>query len=214
MTLLLALTGCCVPLTWPSEEGAFDHDLTANLKLKTRERQWLLPGVNSTPPPPEPAVTSGQCDELSDGGPVAGPGCITSTIQCGDTIIGHTAGGVDRFDTRFYEKKFCWPGTVQHDGGGERVYKLEMPSGEWRAFVWMDSPCADLDLFALKWDGDDCPTEASMVRQCEAVLKAGKKQELVELVHQGEATWYVVVEGRGAEEGAFALHIACREGLQ
>ncbi len=212
--MILALFGLVGCLTWPSEEGPFDIPLKPNLKLKMRERQWILPGVNSTPAPPEPAVTSGQCDDLEDGGPVNGPDCVTANIQCGDTIIGHTKGGVRRFDTKFWEKKFCWPGTVQHDGGDERVYRLEMPEGEWRAFVWLDTPCADLDMMAMLWDGRECPTMGSLVHRCESVIKNGETQELVELVHQGNATWYIVVEGKGEEEGPFALHVQCRRGLQ
>lgn len=210
MSVLLLLAAC----TLPSEEGPFTGPLLPNLKFPLRERRHILPGMSSTPPPPEAAVTSSQCDDLSDGGPVGGPGCVTSPISCGETVIGHTVGGVRRFDTKFYEKKFCWPATVQHDGGEERVYRLEMPDGEWRAFVWMDSPCADLDLFAVKWNGDDCPTMDHNIAQCESNLQRRVGNERVELVHQGTATWYLVVEGSGDEEGAFALHVQCRPGLQ
>lgn len=206
----LLLAGC---FTLPSEEGPFQGPLKPSLPVKLRERRHILPGFSSAPPPPEPAVTSSQCEELEDGGPVNGPGCVTSRISCGETIVGHTGGGVRRFDTKFYEKKFCWPATEDHDGGEERVYRLDMPDGEWHAFVWLDTPCADLDLFALKWNGDDCPTMGHNVAQCEANLKAGARQERVDLVHQGQATWFLVVEGKRDEEGPFALHVQCRPGL-
>ena len=211
--MILWLLGACTwCTTWPSEVPKFTGPVVPGLKLPIRERQWILPGVSSTPAPPEPVVTSGNCEDVSDGGPVNGPGCVTATVRFGDTIIGHTKGGVERFDSKFYEKKFCTPRTTNHDGGDERVYRLEMPQGEWRAFVWMDTPCANLDLFALKWNGDDCPTLSHNVSQCEyGQLTNGS--ERVELVHQGQATWFLVVEGRGEEEGAFALHVQCREGL-
>lgn len=210
--LLLLLYACTWCLVWPSGDATFTGPLAPGLKLPIRERQWVLPGVSSTPAPPEPVVTSDNCGDLADGGPVNGPGCVTSTLHCGDTIIGHTRGGVNRFDSRFYEKKFCTPRTTNHDGGDERVYRLEMPPGEWRAFVWMDTPCANLDLFALKWSGEDCPTLGHNVSRCEyGELIDGS--ERVELVHQGEATWFLVVEGRDDEEGAFALHVQCRQGL-
>jgi hypothetical protein len=214
------LQACCVPglgdgpPTLPHPDGPHDAPLEPSKILPIRERRAILPGTSNIPPPPEAAVFSDQCDDLADGGPLRGRDCVTADIKCGQTIIGHTIGGVDRFDTRFYEKKFCWPATVQHDGGDERVYRLRMPEGEWRAFVYLDTPCADLDLFALKWDGDQCPTEGSLVHQCEANLKRGYGyREKVELVHQGQATWLIVVEGRGEEEGPFALHVQCREGL-
>lgn len=207
-------TGCCTPLQ--SEEGPFQGPRTPGEKLKVRERKPLLilPGTSTTPPPPEPAVTRGQCGDVSDGGPVNGPDCVTQKISCGETVIGHTRGGVQRFDGRWYERNFCWPNTIDHNGGDERVYRLEMPEGEWRAFVWMDSPCADLDLFAMRWNERQCPTDANDVTHCEAAIVSGPGQEKVELVHQGKATWLLVVEGAGDEEGLFALHVVCREGLQ
>jgi hypothetical protein len=212
MLWLLLLDGCTWCMVWPSQLDPYVGPLVPGLKLPIRERQWILPGVSSTPPPPEPLVTSGNCEDVSDGGPVDGPGCVTATLQCGDTVIGHTVGGVRRFDSRFYEKKHCTPATTNHDGGEERVYRLEMPEGEWRAFVWMDTPCANLDLFALRWNGEDCPTVDHNVNACEyGQLLNGS--ERVELVHQGEATWFLVVEGRGEEEGPFALHVQCRPGL-
>jgi len=77
----------------------------------------MAAGTKSGPPPIQPGITSSQCGDLEDGGPVAGPDCITGYLECGQTIIGHTKGGVDRFNTRFYEQNFCWPGTIQRDGG-------------------------------------------------------------------------------------------------
>lgn len=208
------LSACCVPLTWPSELGPFKGPFLPGTKSKIRETQWIMPVLMQGPPPPEAAVTSSNCDDIEDGGPVAGPGCVTADVKCGDVIIGHTKGGVQRFDSRFYEKKFCTPRTTNHDGGDERVYRLEMPEGEWRAFVWMDSPCADLDLFALKWTGEDCPTMSHNLPQCEeGTLLSMQDRERVELVHQGEATWFLIVEGQGEAEGPFALHVQCREGL-
>ncbi|HHO52467.1 MAG TPA: hypothetical protein ENK18_16755 [Deltaproteobacteria bacterium] len=211
--MVWALSGLISCLSLPSEEGKFDVPLKPNLKLELRERRPLLP--SGGPPPPEAGVLPSQCDDLDDGGPVNGPSCITDRISCGDTIIGHTKGGVQLYDTRFWEKKFCWPATVQHDGGDERVYRLDMPRGEWRAFVWLDTPCADLDMMAIKFNDDRCPTIDHSLPRCEAMLKKGaRNRERIELVHQGEATWYIVVEGRDDEEGAFALHVQCRPGLQ
>lgn len=218
--LFLWWTGCCglvsmdSCLTTSSPEGPLKGPLVPNFKFGLRERQWILPGVDTSPPPPEWGVTSSNCGDLEDGGLVNGPGCITNEISCGETVIGHTKGGVQRFDSKFYEKKFCWPFTVNHDGGDERVYRLVMPEGEWKAFVTLDTPCANLDLVAIKWDGDDCPTMSANVPQCEANFDVKSSREVVELVHQGQATWYLVVEGRDDEEGAFALHVQCRPGLQ
>jgi hypothetical protein len=211
--ILAGLPGCCVTL--PSSEGPLEGPRKPGEKLKVRERRPLviLPGTSSEPPPPEAVVTSSNCGDVSSGGPVSGGDCVTQRISCGETVIGHTRGGVNRFRTRWYEQNFCWPGTVDHDGGDERVYRLDMPEGEWRAFVYLDSPCADLDLLAMRWNESTCPSPGTSVTHCEANLVTGAGREKVELVHQGKATWLLVVEGADDEEGLFAVSVVCREGL-
>jgi hypothetical protein len=173
-----------------------------------------LPGTNTGPAEPDPAVTDQMCDDVTDGGPIGGPDCITADIECGDTIVGHTIGGSNRFDSRLYEAKFCTPRTTDHDGGDERVYRLKMPAGEWTATVWLDTPCANLDLAALMVTADDtCPDIKGNVPRCEMWPKPRGKREKVELASQKPTTWLLVVEGQDEEEGPFALHVACEKGL-
>lgn len=157
---------------------------------------------------------SGDCDALPDAGPPIGPDCMSGELRCGETLIGSTKGGVRRYDTRFYESNFCTPATTEHDGGDERVYRLRMPDGDWTAVVTLDSPCADLDLAAMKLNGDTCPTAASMVGQCEMYPKDGHQREQVRLVTQRETDWWVVVEGKDDAEGGFALTVQCRAGVR
>jgi hypothetical protein len=166
-------------------------------------------------PPEDPAViTEANCGDLTDGGPVAGPACITGTLSCGGTVAGHTKGGSQRFDTRFYEAKYCTPATTKHDSGDERVYALTMPPGDHRAIVTLDTPCADLDLAAMQVSGlDTCPTVDSDVPQCEMWPKPGHQRETVELTSRGPTTWLVVVEGKDDAEGSFGLSVRCTDGL-
>jgi hypothetical protein len=214
--ITVVLAGCCVPTSLPSDVPAFDGPVVPGLKLPVRPRKLILPGYSSTPPRPDPLITSSQCEDLADGGPVEGPDCVTDTIQCGQTVIGSTRGGVQRFDTRFYEAHFCTPATTDHNGGEERVYRLEVPAGEWRTFVWLDTPCADLDVFGMPWGEPECPTSGSTIPRCEGNEKRGTTPEEIELVSQSRqpTTWLLVVEGKGAEEGAFALQTLCRPGVQ
>lgn len=215
MLVLAHLLACQHGLTLPpSDDGGYSGPLKPNMRMKVRPRTPILPQWDSSPPPPEPAISSAQCGDLEDGGLVSGPDCVTATIQCGDTVIGHTVGGVEKYDTRFYEKNFCTPATTNHDGGDERVYRLLMPDGDNKAFVYLDSPCADLDLAAIKANTRECPSERNLITQCEMWPKDGYTREKVELVSQRASTWWIVVEGKGAEEGAFALHVQCRAGLQ
>lgn len=212
--MLFALTGCEHGLTLPPDDGGgYSGPLKPNLKLNVRPRRRLLPGSDSSPPPPEPAIYASQCADLEDGGIIAGPDCATAEISCGDTVIGHTIGGVEKYDTRFYERNFCTPALTNHDGGDERVYKLTLPPGDHKAFVTLDTPCADLDIAAMKITQDTCPAEGSIIHQCEMYPKSGTSREKLELVSQKHSVWWIVVEGKPGEEGPFALHVQCREGL-
>ncbi|MBN2798837.1 MAG: hypothetical protein JXX28_06775 [Deltaproteobacteria bacterium] len=168
-----------------------------------------VPAPVSAPPPSDDGGAL-SCRDAS-GGPVSGPDCVTATISCGDTVRGNTRGGTQRFDTQFYEKKHCWPGTVNKDGGDERVYRLTLPRARLKATVTLNTPCADLDVMAFPWTGDTCPSVDHNVLRCECMRKEGRQSETLQLVSQNTDTWYIVVEGRDAEEGAFELSVACGE---
>ncbi len=136
-------------------------------------------------------------------------GCVTRQIRCGDRIKGNTAGGKAHFDGDFYRSKFCVPFDGDYSGP-ERVYLLEVPENT-TAHVWMDSDCADLDLFALRWNYDGkCPTTRHNISQCEGDdSKSGESH--VALVSTNRAGQYlVVVDGKDAATGAFGLTVDCQ----
>ncbi len=204
----------CSGFTLPSTDPAPKGPVAPGKRFDVRERRDLFPSAGSGFPTPEAGLDAEQCSALTAGGPPIGPDCMSGELKCGETIIGHTTGGVRRFDTRFYESNFCTPATTDHDGGDERVYRLKVPDGDWTAVVTLDSPCADLDLAAMKHNDDRCPTSATMVGQCEMYPKEGKTREQVRLVSQRESWWWIVVEGNGAAEGGFALSVQCRAGVR
>jgi len=146
---------------------------------------------------------------MQDGGPLADAECLTAEIHCGETIIGHSRGGVKRYNTRFYEANFCTPGTTQHDGGDERVYLLRLTEPQTRAIVYLDSPCGNLDLAALKSNSEQCPSAGANLSQCEMNIKPGTQREKVDLWNNDPTNWWLVVEGQGNEEGAFSLTVQC-----
>lgn len=168
------------------------------------------------PPLPEPVIDRDQCGDLENGGPTK-DSCITAEIKCDEMIIGHTLGGVDRYDSDYYDDQFCWPATVNHDSGDERIYRLEMPPGDWRAWVTLQTPCADLTLAAIRHDRPSCPTVRDQIRQCEMHPRDNYQTERLELVSQTpenrNASWYIVVEGRDDDEGPFSLHVQCAPGV-
>lgn len=162
---------------------------------------------------PKPGITRGDCNKTTEGGPV-GPGCITKTIKCGETITGHTKGGVNKFDTKFYEKNTCWPGTRNKNGGDERVYKWvfadeELLNGEDRTMnIWtLDTPCADLDLTVIRNRREsDCPVGDNICTM--APFRYGARREVKETVDRGE-TWFAIIEGPDDVEGPFSLTLEC-----
>ena len=126
---------------------------------------------------------------------------------------------MNRYDTRFYERNTCWPGTRDHDGGDERVYRFiaddspRFQAGEdrQRVSLYFDSPCADLTF--TKMVGDDpevCPRETA--RLCDTAnpfsREAGTRNIMEVTVDRGEV-YYFLVEGGGDAEGAFALTLQC-----
>lgn len=177
----------------------------------------IQPGTSTTQDRPEAAITAAQCGDLTDGGPINGPGCITGTIACGETVIGHTKGGGQNFDTKFYERHHCTPATTNHDGGSERIYKLEVPTGDWRVQISLDTPCADLDLAAIESASADCPQIGGAIDRCEMWPWDKTTPEKVVFSSRGGSSWFVVVEPKtidGAQtDGAFAVHVQCQPGL-
>jgi len=158
-------------------------------------------------PNPAPGITADQCTKTTDGGPLMDD-TLTGVLKCGDKITGHTKGGVQRFDTKFYEKKMCTPGTTNHKGGDERIYRFEEVADQ-IAYITLDTPCANLDVAAIQSKDGKPPTIDSSVDRCEMPMKKGTKRERLDLFARDPVTWYIVVEGIDEEEGAFALTVDC-----
>lgn len=154
---------------------------------------------------------------LTSGGGRAGPDCVTAEIGCGQRIVGHTKGGVDRYDTRWYEKNTCWPATRNHNGGDERVYvfypdkspRFQRGETRQRVTVTFDSPCADLTFSHMRGQHGTCPGATAL--NCDSANPFTRKNGVSTsnlTVDAGEV-WYFLVEGADDEEGAFSLTVAC-----
>jgi hypothetical protein len=168
---------------------------------------------------PPPGLTSEQCKDITSGGPVHGPGCVSSDIKCGQTIVGHTRGGSKNFDTKWYDDHYCWPETRNHNGGDERLYRFDpnangIPARFW-ATVWFDTPCEqDIDVTVfMSRDGNVCPAQS--IKNCEmpnpfTPQNRTRRSERV-LIDPGEI-WYVLVEGADDKEGAFSVTFDCELG--
>ncbi len=227
--LLLVLTACSFLTGGGAEEQADDVvDTAAEARAKKKADKaaedakpkeklkgpLIFPAKPSGPDAPEAKITASQCNDMTDGGPLDKSGCFTATIECDTSIIGHTRGGTQLLDTRWYEKNYCWPATEMKDGGDERLYHFRFPDeGKWRARVTLDSPCADLDVAIFNWDKpNQCPTgKEEGLYECEMKRQKGTKREVVEAVTDGGRLrdWVIAVEGVKDEEGPFSLTVQC-----
>ncbi len=169
----------------------------------------VQPGKITTPGEPPVALLKESCGGITDGGPVI-DGCMTAEVHCGDVITGHTRGGAQKLNTKFYEKYFCTPGTTNHDGGDERIYKLVVDKPQMRVLAYLDSPCANLDIAAFReGSGSTCPDVNGSIPRCEMQIKK-EARKFVDIRDNDPTSYWIVVEGQGdADEGAFSLSIQC-----
>lgn len=169
----------------------------------------VQPGKITKPGEPPIGLLKDSCGGMTDGGPVI-DGCMTAEVHCGDVIVGHTRGGAQKLGTKFYEKYFCTPGTTNHDGGDERIYKLVVDKPQMRVLAYLDSPCANLDIAAFReGTGSTCPDVNGSIPRCEMQVKK-EARKFVDIRDNDPTSYWIVVEGQGeADEGAFSLSIQC-----
>lgn len=134
-------------------------------------------------------------------------GCVSATLRCGETLKGNTAGGRNNLEDDFYNGKYCLPFTHGY-AGPERIYVLEVPP-QTSANLWLDSDCADLDLFAMRWTYDGtCPTTSHPISECEADDGTRGGMVHVETVDR-PATYLVVVDGKDGVTAPFHVTAEC-----
>jgi hypothetical protein len=210
--MFLWLLACEYGLTLPSTEAGPEGPLIASQTTKARERVTILPQDERAPPPPvEAGIYASQCGDLTDGGAVGLSNCLTAEIHCGETIVGHTVGGVQRISSRWMASSFCVPDVVAHDKGHERMYLLRTPDHDQTATITLDTPCTDLDVFAFPFPRAECPNGDTIVSRCEMFPEDGTAREQIEVVTQSPGDWFIVVDGKSNNEGAFSLSVQCRD---
>jgi hypothetical protein len=230
-TLLLGCNGVLPQDDKPSDWGRGDDTVTHTPDKPPKVDSPREPGVHTVSSDvegwwrttkrkgPAPGLLASQCSGLTEGGPVAGPGCVTAPLRCGETIVGHTRGGGKNFNNVWYEESTCWPNTRNHNGGDERLYRFDpnahgIPGRFWANF-WLDTPCEQhLDLTVFRTtDKNSCPTE--FTPNCDTVnpnTKANKTRRFYRAAIDPGEIWYVLIEGADDVEGAFALTMECELG--
>ena len=112
MWMALVWSGCCLSaetlegLPFLQDEPAVEGPVSSGLRFEAKKRESLLAKANHGFNEPAIGLVKSQCDDVTAGGPIDASGCTTATLTCNETLIGHTVGGVDRYDSRFYERGF------------------------------------------------------------------------------------------------------------
>jgi len=140
--------------------------------------------------------------------------CVSKTIQCGETIRGNNKMGRSKWSSDFYRKATCLAvSSAGGHGGPEMVYRVTVPKHT-RAKAELKSDCADLDVFALRWNDREleCPKmgHAQRVGECQADLSPrGGRASMTATTK--EETYLISVDGKGGVYGNFELTIACEK---
>lgn len=147
------------------------------------------------------------CDDPPAGSSIGGPDCVTTSISCGDTRVDNTDGGTRDWNGAAYQGWYCLIATGSDYNGPERVYAFDHP-GTGNATVSLSSPCADLDLVAVRWaDEDSCPLPEYSVLECEGDDGGGTNSFVI--WNNEPARYLVVVDGDDSAGAPFQLSVSC-----
>jgi len=90
------------------------------------------------------------------------------------------------------------------------------PGGDRNCTVYLESPCADLDLFALRYNPytsnpPECPVAEQLNIQCEVSTNAGPGfDEEIDYLYENNQTMYMIIVDAPAQTDAwFRLTATC-----
>ena len=139
--------------------------------------------------------------------------CGTAFIQSENPVLGTTLGGVNYFDTEHYGPQsgwFCTPGPRGDYLSSERVYLFTHPGEGQNCQVYLESPCADLDLFTLRYNPytsvpPSCPESGELNIQCEESTNPGPgfDEEIDHLYEQDQMMYMIIVDAPTPNEAWF-----------
>jgi len=150
------------------------------------------------------------CDQrVVDGPPTQA--CVTDQLACDTSLVDSLVNGDASFGAEAYQAWTCNWSTDDHWAGRERVYAFHHP-GTGTVDIRLDSPCADMNLFVLRWgyfesDGE-CPTaESTLARSCDFDDSPGGGT--ISVWDSSESDYLVIVDGVDGAEDNFAISTTC-----
>ena len=135
--------------------------------------------------------------------------CAIQPIACGETVQGSNRGQGAHFGDNFYRAKYCTPRSESYEDSPDAVYALNV-TANMQADVRLASPCADLDLFSVRWGNSKrCPTASTSTGECEGSNRRSGDQ--IRIVSVGRDEDHLVwVDGKKGNVGNFELSVECR----
>lgn len=186
--------GPTVPLPWSQKVSEAPQKLQEVITMREPKRSLSEEGLS--------------CDDTSHTQDKLANTCVTKELSCGQTIEGHTKGGVDHWSNLFYRGQRCTPLPQDYDGP-ERIYRLTLPARQ-LADITLATPCADLDLFALVWsETGRCPTEEHNVTVCDSDVDSEGGHLRLFTDHHPQ-TYLIAIDGKRAAEAPFRLKVECQ----
>ena len=133
--------------------------------------------------------------------------CITDELVCGDSVIGTTMDGTNNLTGADYASFWACAvvGTSSY-AGPERMYEFVHP-GTGTVTISLASPCANLDLFAMRWEAHSCMQTGLSILECEADISSGGGS--FEIWNNEPSRYVIVVEGANGEEAPFEVSARC-----
>ncbi len=132
--------------------------------------------------------------------------CIAATLACGDTITGINTGGPSKVDGSDYSSIWaCEVTGTQSYTGPEMHYDFQHP-GDGEVFIYLDSPCANMDIFVMQHDGG-CVNSGSNIFECEADISS--KGGSIRVWNNEPRRYVIIIEGPADENEPYKVSLEC-----
>jgi len=147
------------------------------------------------------------CDNVPDPPEWSSSTCIAETLSCGDTVRAVNTGGPSQLQGSEYASFWACEvvGDQSYSGSEQHFFFTHPGNGDVR--VGLDSPCEDLDLFVMRWDGNICLQPGHSVLECEGAV--GSRGGTINIWNNAAVGYVIVVDGPHGEEGPYAVTLDC-----
>jgi hypothetical protein len=130
-----------------------------------------------------------------------------TALSCGESVLATNANGPSQLDGGAYASFWaCAVVGTENYSGNEQHFFFEHP-GTGYVRIGLDSPCEDLDLFVVRWDGGSCLHPGLSIVECEGQVSSGGGWLYV--WNNNPAGYVIVVDGPNGENGPYGVTLNC-----